>query len=645
MATYYVDPMGLDEDSGGAEDAPWATIDFAHRQAKVTDGDTLKLAYGTYTETLNISKALTITAAITDPAISPRPIITTLATGGATITAKASTGAQTYEYLDIRDVEGGGGNYAVVIEADTDARTFTNCLFTGGAIGCVRATGNNGALTFEDCTFTGTNNSGTITNYALLVYNAALEVTDCTVTGTFDDFAMQAASTNLQAVSITGCTIGNSQKFPSGGLFVNAASSATISNNTISLSATDQAGDIIKVTNVPTTVIDSNDITLLSTSTATSADVIEVTSTGTAMPNVRISNNAIRTRQTAGHVIIVGGEASGTHNRKLDGAIIEFNRVWGPVFYGTAASSVTEHGCMIGFSAKGQIRYNYVNGVGYGCIAKAGAVVAATAEADDETFTTGAAHGLSVGQPVWFTSLGTAEGIAVNTKYYVASVPGATSFTVSATLGGSAVDVTADGSVTYDTLNWEGQGGIHHNITVNCSTNHIALSGVMGVVVEYNTCYQGVAAGSTGRPMIRQKKDDSVNAYCFGTTVKNNICYGYANNYVFGQDQAGHTGTAITNNCFYMPGTTNLFNLDNTPSNWATFATAYPTGNINVDPKFKCKGSDFRLVPTSPCINPYSTSRLTRSGTLRYIPQLAYGAIPPIYDAEPRWRRAGAAIS
>lgn len=74
-----------------------------------------------------------------------------------------------------------------------------------------------------------------------------------------------------------------------------------------------------------------------------------------------------------------------------------------------------------------------------------GSAVAITAEADDNVITTASAHGLIVGDPVSFTSLAGGAGLADDgTVYYVASVPSTTTLTVSATDGGSAVDITTD---------------------------------------------------------------------------------------------------------------------------------------------------------------------------------------------------------
>jgi hypothetical protein len=73
------------------------------------------------------------------------------------------------------------------------------------------------------------------------------------------------------------------------------------------------------------------------------------------------------------------------------------------------------------------------------------AVAISGIEADDEIITTAAAHELVVGDRVVFTDLTSGAGLADDgTIYHVVSVPSTTTLTVSATAGGSAVNVTTD---------------------------------------------------------------------------------------------------------------------------------------------------------------------------------------------------------
>lgn len=72
------------------------------------------------------------------------------------------------------------------------------------------------------------------------------------------------------------------------------------------------------------------------------------------------------------------------------------------------------------------------------------ALTGITSVASTEVITTGSAHGYSVGDPVWFNGLTGGAGFTENTLYYVNSVPSTTTFTVSATLGGSTHNHTSN---------------------------------------------------------------------------------------------------------------------------------------------------------------------------------------------------------
>lgn len=73
----------------------------------------------------------------------------------------------------------------------------------------------------------------------------------------------------------------------------------------------------------------------------------------------------------------------------------------------------------------------------------ADAAVAPTGTASNDTFTlTG--HGLAIGNLVTFTSLTGGAGLRTNYPYFVVSVPLASTFTLSETAGGAAVDFTTD---------------------------------------------------------------------------------------------------------------------------------------------------------------------------------------------------------
>jgi len=75
---------------------------------------------------------------------------------------------------------------------------------------------------------------------------------------------------------------------------------------------------------------------------------------------------------------------------------------------------------------------------------KIGTTVTVNTTAD--SITTSAAHGLAVGDAVYFSAATIPGGITANTKYFVKAVTSTTVFTVSATNGGSVVDLTSAGT-------------------------------------------------------------------------------------------------------------------------------------------------------------------------------------------------------
>lgn len=75
-----------------------------------------------------------------------------------------------------------------------------------------------------------------------------------------------------------------------------------------------------------------------------------------------------------------------------------------------------------------------------------------SSEATDDTFTCDTVELLYVGKPIQFT--GTVfGGVAINTTYYVKTIPTATTFTISATSGGSTFALTtASGTMVANTI-------------------------------------------------------------------------------------------------------------------------------------------------------------------------------------------------
>jgi hypothetical protein len=67
-----------------------------------------------------------------------------------------------------------------------------------------------------------------------------------------------------------------------------------------------------------------------------------------------------------------------------------------------------------------------------------------TGVAATDVLTSSVAHGMAVGDQVWFVIINGGAGLTVGTRYYVESVPSPTTFKVSATSGGAAVNFTTN---------------------------------------------------------------------------------------------------------------------------------------------------------------------------------------------------------
>lgn len=95
-----------------------------------------------------------------------------------------------------------------------------------------------------------------------------------------------------------------------------------------------------------------------------------------------------------------------------------------------------------------ELTYDLPFGFSKAGVAKKGPDLAATIVASTGVFTTSADADRKVGDVVVLSSLTTTTGAAINTTYYIKTAPNATTFTLTATPGGSALTLTADGSAT-----------------------------------------------------------------------------------------------------------------------------------------------------------------------------------------------------
>lgn len=90
--------------------------------------------------------------------------------------------------------------------------------------------------------------------------------------------------------------------------------------------------------------------------------------TGTAY----VGSNLFKTKSLTGTTLTVGQDGSGgvDFDNKWPGSIVEKNIIYGPSFYNPSSVGNTLHGILIGQNLSSHMRYNYVNGAGYGYVIK-----------------------------------------------------------------------------------------------------------------------------------------------------------------------------------------------------------------------------------------------------------------------------------
>lgn len=471
-----------------------------------------------------------------------------------------------------------GRNITVGLTAGDNTITLDTCLFTFTGATTARGirlfnTGTNGkTLTVSGCTF-GTSSAPFICTSHVVGSEGSLNVTIDGCTGYFGAGVDSIFSHNIAASTgvdtIRGNTFTISAASGASPICINAGAHApVICRNTLTHTAADNNQTLIYLRDQAGALVADNTIQDATVDNTYAAICITTSAADKSSANAIIRNNTIR-RPAAknGYCILVGSDSHdpGAATATCGGAIIEYNRIYGLVSYGAAVDQNNIiHGIEIGWNTAAAIRYNYVNGCGYGIIAKAG------------------------------------------------------------------------GDAPQD---WAACEPIRNNIIVNCYVAGLYAKAVSNTAWEHNTvCITtaGVLAGGACMHVGPNTHAPDGLGDSAGTSIKHNIFYCSATTMAI-KIAAGQGVTTITDNCCWQPGaigTTDWFVLDGNDATWAEFTAsgAHPSTGINSNPRFAIPGKDFRLLSTSPCINPGSTARLTMRSERLYIPQYAWGALAPAYE-------------
>jgi hypothetical protein len=118
-------------------------------------------------------------------------------------------------------------------------------------------------------------------------------------------------------------------------------------------------------------------------------------------------------------------------------------------------------------------------------VQRKGTDLTATIVAATGVFTT-AAHGYAIGDRVVLSVLATTTGISILTYYYVLTVPSSTTFTLSATSGGSALTLTTNGTATLAKLH-EPRLRLANKISSNSDSKDVNYEGDNTIIKVHNT--------------------------------------------------------------------------------------------------------------------------------------------------------------
>lgn len=131
------------------------------------------------------------------------------------------------------------------------------------------------------------------------------------------------------------------------------------------------------------------------------------------------------------------------------------------------------------------VMYDLPFGFSKAAVQRKGPDLAATIVASTGVFTTSADADRKVGDVVVLSSLTTTTGAAINTTYYVKTAPAATTFTLTATPGGSALTLTTDGSATIARM-IDVRLKLANKITSNSDVKSVNREGDNGIIKSTN---------------------------------------------------------------------------------------------------------------------------------------------------------------
>ncbi len=315
-ATKYVATDGNDADTGDIDD-PWLTIEYAISQ--IGDGDTIKVAAGTYKETgsnqITIDRAITATiesqSGDNDVWVKPN--------GTSQIIQVTAAGTFTFNNINFMPLGATCSRLFDPGTIDNYSVTFDTCQFdmngVAGSI-CDTGDGTGQSLTFTDCTITADN---VTSNAAFVIYNFTLfELNGCTITQDGSSLAVVKWISGYSGTTmkIVDCTINN----VTGSLIIHlgAAGATDAIEHLIVTGNTITEGRLIHIVDEDVRFVNISNNTITSTGVGTVFNIGLDSGTGTnTLSGFVVKNNTITKDAFSGHCILLGTNCEGaevSHN-------------------------------------------------------------------------------------------------------------------------------------------------------------------------------------------------------------------------------------------------------------------------------------------------------------------------------------------
>lgn len=392
--TYYVDATGGDDSNGGTNSAaPWKTVGKIVISS-FSPGDSVLFKRGeTWSGTiLTVPSSGSAGNPITfgDYGSGALPNIS----GAASVNNAISIGA--HDYITVQNLRlsagttrtffGGNavscvisnciidGTCSVGVYASTSSEMiFTNCTISGTYTHAFSSSGNNTrTVTFSGCTFTPTVTAQIFDHGD----TGSLVVRDCSIAvsngATMSSVLLSNATGSSGNVTFVNNSVSISPQNTGNVITVSGGPhTVVITNNAITLTNLALAKDVINLSKQAGAVVSYNRITTETTNLCT--HVLIATASSTNLGTVTIQGNTLRSKSVAGYLIKVGEEATAAgKDNMIDGAVIEGNVLYGPLYYNRALSKTecVTHGLFFGFNRSPSIRYNYITGCSYGIVVK-----------------------------------------------------------------------------------------------------------------------------------------------------------------------------------------------------------------------------------------------------------------------------------